>query len=298
MTTRPGPAWLARFQASFGAAIRAPLDRSTGTLRATPEAYPRDLDVRDAANATAAARLGVYQRQYWFRLFTALQESYPLTTRLLGHWRFNELAGRFLLARPPLHWDLDVAPDGFDRWLAEALPDEGLEVDADGRRAPREALVEGATLDAAHRELFRAPSRMPFRPTADDAARLSTARLVPSPAVRVLRETWPWVTARARAIAEPSERALVLPAPLAAPRWWALLRRDDGAAALPLEPREGELLLLLRAHPLDHALATLSDACAPAERDALPARVQGWLARSVQLGFWIGLAAQQGSTQL
>jgi hypothetical protein len=298
MTTRPGPDWLARFQASFGAAIRAPLDRSTGTLRATPEAYPTDLDVRDAANASAAARLGVYQRQYWFRLFSVMHEAFPLTTRVLGHWRANELAERFLLESPPRHWDLDRAPDGFDAWLAGALPDDGVEVDPDGRRAPRDAIVEAATLDAAFRQVFGAPAVVPFHPSAADAARLATARLVPSPAVRVLRERWPWVASRATWIAEASERAIELPAPHPAPRWWAIVRRDDALAALPLAPREGELLTLLRAHTLEHALAQLGAACAPDERAALPAHVQAWLARSVQLGFWSGLDAQQGSMQL
>ena len=43
MSSKPAPAWLAELQAHFGAALRTPLDRSTGTLRATPERYDAEV---------------------------------------------------------------------------------------------------------------------------------------------------------------------------------------------------------------------------------------------------------------
>ena len=113
------PPWLAAFQARFSAVLCAPLDRSTGTLRERAADYPADAcgDALATGRQSAAERLAVYNRQYWFRLFSVLQHEYRLTARLLGAWHFNELAGRFLEANPPRHPDLGCAADGFVTFL-------------------------------------------------------------------------------------------------------------------------------------------------------------------------------------
>jgi len=279
--TPPPPAWLAALQDRFGAVLRTPLARATGTLTAVVVAYDPDAvrDARDAHNATAAERLAVYNRQYWFRLFGVMQTAFPLTTRLLGHWRFNDYAARFLLAHPPHHWALDRVPDGFAPFLAEALDPSDA----------REALVEAARIDTAWRELFRAPAVAPFRPTAADAARLLDARLVPSPATALVAEHFPLLELKADLASIPGEAPVPAPARLPHPRWWMLLREPDGVRQLPLAPLEGELLALLARHTVRDALARLEAACTEAERDALPSHAQRWLARSVERGFWATL---------
>ncbi|HUB08741.1 MAG TPA: DNA-binding domain-containing protein [Myxococcales bacterium] len=282
--TREGPAWLAELQARFGAAIRTPLDRSSGTLAATEAAYdPRLVELLQGGRGVGAAgRLAVYNRQYWFRLFEALQDAFPLTMRLLGAWTFNGHAARFVLAHPPRGWDLDRVPHGFEAFL-----EAELERDAAPDRA---ALVESARLDAAWRAVFRAPGTRPFRPSAADASRLLEARLLPSPAVELVVEHWPLLELRRKVMAERAERRVPLPPPLPRARSWALVRTDEAIGQLPLEDREAELLALLRTAPVREALARLEQACTPGEREELPARARGWLARSVQLGFWIGTA--------
>lgn len=284
MTSGRAPAWLADLQARFGRVIRTPLDRSTGTLRATPEAYDA-LARAQASNGPVASgdeRLAVYNRQYWFRLFTVLHGAFPLTSRLVGYWQFNDYAARFLLAHPPRHWDIDRVPNGFDDFFCDAL---------DREDAPeREALSEAARLDAAWRAVFEAPAVTPFRPSAEDAARLLDARLVPSPAVAVVEEHWPLLELRRRLRDDASEARAALPARLARPNRWALVRRPEGIGQLTLEAREAELFSLLREHSVGDALARLEAACSDEERAALPARARTWLARSVQLEFWAGLA--------
>ena len=56
------PDWLAHFQAGFGAILREPLDRETGTLSARVDRYAPETvrEIRDAANASAAARLAAH----------------------------------------------------------------------------------------------------------------------------------------------------------------------------------------------------------------------------------------------
>ena len=278
------PAWLADLQARFGAVLRTPLDRGTGTLRATLDAYdPAVLDaVLDAPNTSAAERLAVYQRQYWFRLFTALQTAFPLTAHLVGPWQFNEYAAQFLVAHPPQGWDIEHAADGFDEFLASSLAGD-LE---------RAATIEASRIDAAWRDVFRAPAATPFRPSPDDAARLLDARLDPSPSVAVFVEHWALVAAK-RSLADvaASSSARKVP-PHPRPQWWALVREGSGIRQLPLEPREGQLIDLLRRHRVRDALAHLEAECSDEERATLPANARRWLARSVENGFWRGLVVE------
>lgn len=282
MTGRAPPPWLAEMQARFGAVIRTPLDRSTNTLRATPEAYdPGALaEAMDGPRAVAADRLAVYNRQYWFRLFGVMQTAFPLTSRLLGHWHFNEHSGRFLLAHPPRHWDLDHAPDGFERFFADSL----------GEHPHRDVLLDAAQLDAAWRVIFRAPATVPFQPSAADAARLLDARLEGSPATAIVVERWPLLALRSVAAAARGEARVGVPERLAQPRWWALVREVAGIRQLTLEAREAELLMLLREYPVREALARLEAGCSEAERVALPGNAQRWLAQGVARGMWTGLA--------
>jgi hypothetical protein len=282
MREASAPDWLSEFQQRFGAVLREPLDRATGTLTARTDHYMSETvsEVRGAANATAAARLAVYNRQYWFRLFGVLQTAYPLTTRLLGAWRFNAYAQAFLIAHPPRTWTLDHVPDGFDDALPALLGD-------DPARAP---VTEAARLDAHWRALFHAPVTPPYRPDARDAARLADGQLVPSPSVVIVEERWPLVALRHTLTASSPEAPLALPLPHEAPAWWALCAEPTGIRTRPLAPREGRLLTLLAHHPVRDALARLEAETPPEARASLPADTQRWLARSVAHGWWAGLA--------
>lgn len=291
MTGRDAPAWLAEMQWRFGAVIRTPLDRGSGTLRAATEAYGPDAlaEAVDGPRRAAGERLAIYNRQYWFRLFGVMQTAFPLTSRLIGHWHFNGHAARFLLDHPPRHWDLDRAPDGFEDLLGGWLGDDPR----------RDLLIDAARLDAAWRRIFRAPAVAPFQPAASDAARLLDARLEPSPATALVMERWPLLALRSEAAAARGEARVAAPERLSSPRWWVLVREATGIRQLGLEARESELLALLRTHTVREALARLEAACPEAERGALPANAQRWLAQGVARGLWAGLSAPgQGSTQV
>lgn len=281
MSTTPAPAWLAELQAHFGAALRTPLDRNTGTLRATPGNY--DLEALaalvDGPRGHAADRLAVYNRQYWFRLFGVLQTAYPLTARLLGHWRFNEFAARFLREHPPRGWDLDRAPDGFDTFLVDALADEPA----------RDALREAAHLDTVWRSIFRAPATAPFSPSRADAARLLDAHLETSLATAIFIEHWPLLQLKVALASIAGEAPVPLPPRCSDSRAWLLVREPAGIRQHALEARECQLLQLLQVHTVRDALGALEALCAEAEHAALPAQAQRWLAQSVARGCWSAL---------
>jgi Putative DNA-binding domain len=291
----PSPAWLLELQDSFGHMLRTPLSRSTGTLRAETSAYPAAViaQAKPGRDLSQAERLAVYNRQYWFRLFTLLQGAFPLTAKLVGFWYFNQLASDFLVARPPRSWDLERVGDGFAEFLNQELPEADLELQPPRGRLPRAALVEAARIDAAYRDVFGAPPTTPFAPALDDAARLLHSKLQLSPAVAVLTENWPLCELRRSALASPeADAALVLGARLDEPRSWLLGRDGLRLGLLPLEPREAQLLGLLTNHAVGTALSRLEADCSEEERHHLPELVQSWLARSVKLGIWVGLEVE------
>lgn len=281
MSRREGPEWLREFQERFTDVLRTPLDRSTHVLRAQTEAYPRaSIELAlDGPRSTAAQRLAVYNRQYWFRLFTVLQTAYSVTARLMTYWRFNEFAARFLSANPPRGWDLDRVPDGFDRFVAIACAEH-----AEGA-----LWAEAAALDATWRALMRERESTPFQLASEfpeAAARLAEARLVRSPSVALWFERWPLLEWRALASAKGEREALAPPGELRERRCWALIRERNGIRQVLLEPTEGALLALLSEHTVGEALAKIEAQCPADERADLPARAQRWLANSVLRGVW------------
>lgn len=276
--------WLAAFQRAFTDVVRAPLDRSSGTLRATTDAYPAELVARVAQHPRHAptARLAVYNRQYWFRLFGVFQHELPITTAVLGPWALNGAVAEFLAAHPPNTADLARVVDGFDRHLAHHVPPTPA-------TTPALAVTQAVTIDQAFRTAFAAPGHTAFRPTGADAARLPQSRLVPAPSLTLVRESWPLVRMHPALSRAGATAAIALPDPLAAPADWAVFRTDEGTRAEPLDPREAALLRAVQRAPLARALADLEAGAPASERPQLATRARAWLAASVERGFWTGL---------
>lgn len=74
---------------------------------------------------SAAQRIGIYNQQYWFRLFLLMQECYPTVTRLFGIEDFNLLIVEpYLQKYPPDHWSLDLLGSKLPRWIEEEYREE------------------------------------------------------------------------------------------------------------------------------------------------------------------------------
>jgi hypothetical protein len=284
-------AWLADFQRRFGAALRTPLDAKSGTLRAQPQRYPAQLvgAVLEAGSG-ARQRLAVYNRQYWFRLLTVMQTSWPLTARLLGMFYFNLYAQHFLQQTPPTHYDLRFVTLGFEAYLASSIQTELIHRGPKDVPLPKRALLEAATLDAAFARVFHAPAEPRFDHAQLAAADIADKRLVNSAAYARVDEHWPLLSLRQALRDDPSEQAVQLPPPLPAAQEWALFRNAQGVGQLPLTALHARLLALLETLPLGHALAQLEAEVEPSARARLPELTQAWLAQGVASGFWIGLA--------
>lgn len=279
-------AWLADLQRRFGELLRTPLDAASGTLRAQTGRYDAPL----VAAVSGRERLAVYNRQYWFRLLTVMQTSWPLSARLLGMFHFNLHAQRFLLQHPPAHYDLAFVTRGFDAYLAHTLHEE--QIDLGPRYAPlrRAVLLEAATLDAAFARVFQAPAQPRFDPREHTPHELVQRKLVSSAAYTRVTEHWPLADLRHALRDSSSEQAAPVPPPLPAAQTWALFRNAHGVAQLQLAPLQARLYELLESHPLGQALAQLESEAASDARDQLPAHTQTWIAQGIANGLWIGLA--------
>ena len=285
--SRPAPGWLADFQARFGSMLRTPLDRASGTLTAATAKYDPQLSTEALAGplASGAERLAVYNRQYWFRLFSVLHAGFPLTARLMGYWELNEVAANYLLAHPPRGWDIEKIADGFPAFFEGSLGESA----AASSLTLRLTLIESVRIDAAYREVFRAASLPHFRPSASDAANLLTGRLVAHPALRIVEEHRALLALRTTLLAAPTSAIAEVPPLLARPQFWAIVRLEAGTASIPLEAREAELIALLGRYSVGDALGRLESSCPAEERSNLPGRVCAWLARSIEHGFWCSL---------
>lgn len=125
--------------------ITRPIDHNSAMIEPVAE----DEAVRyitPSRRLTAAERIQIYNQQYWWRLFTALHDNFPLLTRLFGYTDFNRtIAMPFLLAHPPSHWSLAKLGELLPSWLAKTY----IHTD-------KELVHASATLDWAHQELFLA----------------------------------------------------------------------------------------------------------------------------------------------
>jgi len=295
MTHAQTERWLAELQARFSAVLRTPLSAAGGTLHTDLRSFPPAAiaDIAPGPRLGAAERLGAYHRQYWLRLVRVLQEQYPLALRLCGAWDFNQLAIAFLVRHPPRGVDLGDVAEGFSEFI-----EREVELAGDGEvlkfvaeePLPLSALREAARIDAAFRRVFMAPAEPRFVVSPDDAHTLPTRRLRLSRAFARVDEHRPLLELRARIFGSPDSDPVALPALLPRRRSWSVFRTARGIAHAALGDEQARLLELLAAQPVGDALATLESECEPSARTDLPERIQRFLARAVQQGFFSGFA--------
>lgn len=286
-------AWLAEFQREFGAIIRTPLDAGSGTLRARVDRYDDSvaLGVRAGPSTSARARLAVYNRQYWFRLFGVLHDDFRLTTLLVGPWQMNEWAAAFWRAQAPSHFDLGRATDAFPAFLIEHAP-ELIALGHSRAPLPRRTLLQAAAIDDARRRVLLAPDEPILTLGPEDVPRLQRSRLVPTQGFIVVDEDWPLVELRNSQGSTLPEQPLALPAAHTdCPRSWAFIAGAHGHRVIPLSPTQARLTRELVQHPLPLALARVEAECSELQRAELIVETQAWLAESMRLGCWTRLEA-------
>ena len=267
------PPGLAVLQQRFAEAMRTPLELGTaeGGYRLHPERYPPELtaSICPDRGQPGAIRLASYNRQYWFRLLTVMQEEYPLLRHLLGLSDFNRMVIDYLTAYPSVSPQL--------RHLSDALVDFLAEHEGWGSRRRRQC----ARLEHAHIQAFDAEHRPPAVLT---AATLS-APLRLQPHLTLIAEDWDLVDWRARVRLDHDDAITVILTER--PAWWAIWRHRDGVRSTRLGAHQHALLVrIAQGEPLSAACAGLAEGLDETQTAFVMANIQGWFSRWAASGWF------------
>jgi Putative DNA-binding domain len=133
------------------------------------------------ARLSSFERLEIYNRQYWFRLVSAVSEDFPTLNALLGPKRFDALILAYLAENPSMSWTL--------RDLGSTLP-AFLERHPEFTGRRHRLAVDVARLEWAYVEAFDGKHLDPL--TAEDAGSIGPdSRLLLQPHLQLLELSYP-----------------------------------------------------------------------------------------------------------
>lgn len=121
MTQAPSP--LLDIQRRMAAAVMHPLTRAeTMPRRRRDGASNRaeaDAIIRPNDRLTSFERLEIYNRQYWFRLYTCFEEDFPGLQAVVGRARFDALMRAYLTDCPSQSFSLRNLGSRLEEWLTQ-----------------------------------------------------------------------------------------------------------------------------------------------------------------------------------
>ena len=248
-------------------------NRGLGLLNAPP----LEQVVKAGPCLSAHERLQIYNHSYFARLTECLADDYPALAEALGESAFAALARDYIQHHPSSSPSLNA----YGRHLSTLCR---------GRVDPWAAFAADlARLEWALVEVVHAPAGAALAPDALSAippASWATARLVPSPTLRVLSFDYP-VGKYFQAFRE--ERAPSIPEPQASAT--AVYRKELTIWRMELEAPAAHLLLnLVTGVPLNSAILELEQrADDDAARQELGRALPQWLSSWVSSGFFAGI---------
>ena len=279
------PVWLSELQRVFSRALLESLTCDGRQFLVTPSSQAdvawrlRDTEAVGASSITASAkdRLELYQRQYWMRLFGALQESFPRVALHLGHFEFNRLALHELRAHPPKTIDLaDLAPE-FGAFLRREFSRPTIP-----RSGPLpKLLLQALAFDEAELRAFSTPWFPPWQPTPEQLEQLPRQRLTVAPSFSLLREDWP-LAERPSGSAVTKENTS-----FETPRYWVYSRAERSIALHPVEPAFARLLHAVQTQSLYDAVAALERRLNAEGRQALSEKLPQWIQLALEQSWWL-----------
>lgn len=140
----------------FASIIGAPLDPDQTIQEIAPSGNSIEDEacryIRPSPTLPPHKRIGIYNQQYWWRLFKILQENFPLLNRLFSPYVFNQtVLVPYLIENPPTDWDISR--------LGSRLPDWILQ---NYKGSDQWLVYEAARLDLAFVDSFIAPHHTPL----------------------------------------------------------------------------------------------------------------------------------------
>jgi len=261
--------------------------RDAVDMRTEAEAFIRPND-----RLTSFERLEIYNRQYWFRIMSALTEDFPGLATLLGDKVFDRLAVEYLTAHPSGSFTLRNLGSHLEEWLRSYEPQ--LPID-------RELLLDVVRLEWAHIEAFDNGEARPL--TLQEVGSIGeNSRLGLQPHVRLIELHYPvdnFVVAVHRDLEEPSmaSNAVTTRKHVRRKKYLSTLqpehiflaahRFDEFVYYKRLEPDAYKILTLI-----DHG-SSLADALektaseTESDEQAFMENIQSWFANWGELGWLI-----------
>lgn len=175
---------LHRLQERMAAAVMRPLTREERMRKrdssGSSVAEEASAFIRPNDRLTSFERLEIYNRQYWFRVFSSFEEDFPGLKAVVGGRRFQALMRAYLEAHPSRSFTLRNLGSLLVEWLREnpryTLPDS-------------DSAVAMAALEWAHIEAFDNESRAPLM--AEEIAGLDgDSRLALQPYLRLVEASY------------------------------------------------------------------------------------------------------------
>lgn len=128
---------LMQLQRTMARAVMQPLTSSERMQRRAPDGGPMkryaSRFIKPNDRLTSFERLEIYNRQYWFRVFSALIEDFPGLRAVLGERRFDAMAKAYLIANPSRSFTLRNLGSRMESWLRKnpkwAGPNQALALD-------------------------------------------------------------------------------------------------------------------------------------------------------------------------
>jgi Putative DNA-binding domain len=112
---------LMQLQRTMARAVMQPLTSSERMQRRSPDGRPMkhyaSRFIKPNDRLTSFERLEIYNRQYWFRVLSALGEDFPGLRAVLGQSRFDAMAKAYLIANPSRSFTLRNLGSRLESWL-------------------------------------------------------------------------------------------------------------------------------------------------------------------------------------
>ncbi len=122
-STATTPTGLLEIQRRMAAAVMHPLTRTETMPRkrrdGTSNLSEADAIIKPNDRLTSFERLEIYNRQYWFRLYTSFEEDFPGLQAILGRARFDALMRAYLTDCPSESFTLRNLGSRLEPWLEE-----------------------------------------------------------------------------------------------------------------------------------------------------------------------------------
>ena len=219
-----------------------------------------------------------YNQQYWYRLFTVMQEEYPLLAYLHGYREFNHLISDYLTECPSRHYSLNFLSEDLPAFIQNSKK-WGSEINIETVRLER---IFIKAFDAL--QLQNDLSIIPL--SQEDLAVLRDRGVGFQPSWYLFKENWNLVPLR-KLIKQSEDPEKLKEKPKPIKRFWCIYRQQNRLFQEELNRTQYLLLLELnKGVSLIEAFENLESQLNESEVTLLETEVSNWFARWVSLGWF------------